>query len=145
MGELERAILILAVILFLFKSGAEASRGSIICLFALGGIGLVLWRRWAKLRLRSALMAGAIRGRRAIVIGTQSELAEFARCDLLVRFGLDEVERVVLPRIDPASRPLGPKAHAEAVLKRVRAAGADEICSRCRGRIRKRSNTCSTG
>jgi Undecaprenyl-phosphate glucose phosphotransferase len=121
------AILILAVILFLFKSGAEASRGSIVCLFALGGIGLVLSRRWAKLRLRSALMAGAIRGRRTVVIGTQSELAQFARRDLLVRFALDEVERIVLPRSDAAIRPSSLKAHAETALKRVREAAADEI------------------
>ena len=68
------AILVLAVILFLFKSGAEASRGSIVCLFVLGGIGLVLSRRMAKRRLRAALMAGAIRGRRAIVIGTTKRI-----------------------------------------------------------------------
>jgi len=121
------AILALAVILFLFKSSAEASRGSIVCLFVLGGIGLVLSRRVAKRCLRTALIAGAIRGRRAIVIGAKAELAQFARSELLVRFGLDEVERVVLPRSDAASLPSGLKAHTEMLLDRVRQASAEEI------------------
>jgi hypothetical protein len=99
------AILVLAVILLLFKSGAEVSRGSIVFLFLLGGSGLVLSRRIAKRCLRSSLMAGAIRGRRAIVIGTQSELAQFSRQDLLVGFGLDEVERVTLQRSDAVNLP----------------------------------------
>jgi undecaprenyl-phosphate galactose phosphotransferase/putative colanic acid biosynthesis UDP-glucose lipid carrier transferase len=121
-------ILVLTVALFLLKSGEEASRGSVVCFFVLGGAGLVLARRTAKRRLRSALMAGAIRGRRAIVIGTQSELTRFARRDLLVRFGLDEVERVLLPRDELFNRSSGlQKADAEAVLQRVRGAPVEEI------------------
>lgn len=122
------AILVLAIILFLFKAGEEASRGSVIFLFVFGAIGLILLRRAAKRGLRSSLMAGAIRGRRAIVIGTQNELAQFARRDLLVGFGLDEVDRVVLPRNEIATSSSGSvKFHAEEVLKRVREASAEEI------------------
>lgn len=121
------AIPVLAVILFFFKSGAEASRGSIVCLFVLGGIGLVLARRLAKWRLRAALMTGAIRGRRAIVIGAKSELASVARRDLLVKFGLDEVERIYLPHIERGSPSPKSKAQAEAVLDRVREAAGQEI------------------
>jgi Undecaprenyl-phosphate glucose phosphotransferase len=122
------ALLVLAVILFLFKSGAEASRGAVVCLAVLGGVGLVLSRRAAKLQLRSALMAGAIRGRRAILIGTQNELAQFARHDLLVKFGLDEVDRVVLPRNDVSNLSSGlQKVQTEAVLRRVREVPAEEI------------------
>ncbi|WP_426418680.1 undecaprenyl-phosphate glucose phosphotransferase [Bradyrhizobium genosp. A] len=120
------AIPVLVVILFLFKSVAEASRGSIVCLFVLGGIGLVVVRRLAKRRLRVALMTGAIRGRRAIVIGTKSELASFAQRDLLVRFGLDEVGRVILPSTERGNPPKS-KAYAETVLDRVREAAAEEI------------------
>ena len=122
------AILVLAVVLFLFKSGGDASRGSVVCLFVLGGIGLVLSRRMAKRHLRSAVMAGAIRGRRAILIGTQNELAQFARRDLLVKFGLDEVERVVLPRNDASNLSSGLlKVQTETVLRRVREVPAEEI------------------
>jgi Undecaprenyl-phosphate glucose phosphotransferase len=122
------AILVLAVFLFLFKSGGEVSRGSVVCFSVLGAIGLVLWRRTAKHRLRSAVLAGAIRGRRAILIGTQNELAQFARRDLLLRFGLDEVERVVLPSNDSSSLSAGLREVAvEMALQRVREALAGEI------------------
>jgi Undecaprenyl-phosphate glucose phosphotransferase len=122
------AIMVLAVILFLFKSGGDVSRGSVVCFAVLGGIGLVLGRRAAKYRLRAALVAGAIRGRRAILIGTQDELAQFARRDLLVGFGLEEVERIVLPRHDASRSSSGlQKAQTEATLQRVRETPAEEI------------------
>jgi Undecaprenyl-phosphate glucose phosphotransferase len=91
------SILVLAVILFLVKLGGEVSRGSVICFGVLGGFGLVLWRRGAKHRLRSAVLGGAIRSRRAILIGSQEELARFAPSDLRIRYGLDEVERILVP------------------------------------------------
>jgi Bacterial sugar transferase/CoA-binding domain len=122
------AILLLAVVLFLFKSSGGASRGSVVCLFGFGGMGLVLWRRAAKRRLRSALTAGAIRGRRTIVIGTQNELAQFARHDLLISFGLHEVDRVVLQHNDAVSPCPGRlKLPTEAMLNRVREKSAEEI------------------
>jgi Undecaprenyl-phosphate glucose phosphotransferase len=122
------AILVLAVVLFLFKVGGDTSRGSVVCLSILGGVGLILSRRMAKYRLRSAVLAGAIRGRRAILIGTQSELAQCARRDLLVRFGLDEVERVVLPCNDASNLCTGLlEAQTETVLRRVREVPAEEI------------------
>jgi Undecaprenyl-phosphate glucose phosphotransferase len=122
------AILALTVVLFLRKSGGDTSRGSVVCLVFLGGIGLVLVRRMAKRRLCLALMAGAIRGRRAIVIGTQSELTQFARRDLLVRFGLDEVERFVLPRDELSNRCSElQNMNIEAVLQSVRRAQVQEI------------------
>jgi undecaprenyl-phosphate galactose phosphotransferase/putative colanic acid biosynthesis UDP-glucose lipid carrier transferase len=122
------AILILAVILFLFKSGAEASRGSILCLFVLGAIGLILSRLVTKRWLRASLVTGAIRGRRAVVIGMQGELAQFARQDLLVRFGLEEVERIVLPRNEAARlSPAMLKLEADTVMRRLREAAAEEI------------------
>ena len=91
------SILVLAVILFLVKLGDEVSRGSVIFFGVMAGIGLVLWRRAAKHHLHSALLGGAIRGRRAILIGTPEELARFAPSDLRVRYGLDEVERIPVP------------------------------------------------
>lgn len=122
------AILVLAVFLFLFKFGAGASRGSVVCLFVLAGAGLVPSRSLAKRCLRAALMAGPIRGRRAIVIGTRSELAQLARQDLMDRFGLDEVARVVLPPNDGANPSSGlQKRHADAALQRVRETSAEEI------------------
>jgi undecaprenyl-phosphate galactose phosphotransferase/putative colanic acid biosynthesis UDP-glucose lipid carrier transferase len=122
------ALLVVALALFLLKSGTGTSRGSAVCFAGLGGIGLVLLRHVASPWLRSALMTGAIRGRRAVVIGTQGELAQFTRQDLLARFGLDEVERVVLPRDDVRGRlPMLHRAGAETALRAVRQHLAEEI------------------
>ncbi|OSJ28911.1 undecaprenyl-phosphate glucose phosphotransferase [Bradyrhizobium japonicum] len=120
------AALVLAVVLFLFKSGGDASRGSVVCLFAIGGAGLLVARWLGKRRLRSALVAGTIRGRRVVVIGTQGELAQFGRSDLLARFGLHEVERIVLPR-DEAPKLSAPGRHEDELMKRIREAAAEEI------------------
>ncbi|MBR0838994.1 undecaprenyl-phosphate glucose phosphotransferase [Bradyrhizobium liaoningense] len=122
------AALVLVVVLFLFKSGGDTSRGSVVCFFAIGGAGLLLARWQGKRRLRSALVAGTIRGRRAVVIGTQGELAQFARADLLARFGLHEVERITVPRDDAAKLPLSSSVqHGDALMNRIRQAGAEEI------------------
>jgi undecaprenyl-phosphate galactose phosphotransferase/putative colanic acid biosynthesis UDP-glucose lipid carrier transferase len=73
-------------------------------------------------------VAGAIRGRRVLVIGTQSELTQFGSRDLLVRFGLDEVERIVLPRDELSSRSSAQqKLHMETVLQRIRQCSIQEI------------------
>ncbi|RXT36481.1 undecaprenyl-phosphate glucose phosphotransferase [Bradyrhizobium betae] len=118
----------LTVVLFLFKSGEDASRGSVLCLFALSGAGLVLSRWLGRNYLRLALVAETIRGRRAVVIGTQGELAQFARGDLLTRFGLDEVERISLPRIDAASLASPISAlNREELTRRIREVRAEEI------------------
>lgn len=112
------AALVLAVVLFLFKSGGDASRGSVVCFFAIGGAGLLTARWLGKRQLRSALVAGTIRGRRAVVIGTQGELGQFAKADLLARFGLHEVDRVVLS---------ASMLRDDALMKRIRDASAEEV------------------
>ncbi|MCP3401761.1 undecaprenyl-phosphate glucose phosphotransferase [Bradyrhizobium sp. CCGB20] len=122
------ATLVLAVVLFLFKSGGDASRGAVVCFFAIGGVGLLVARWLGKRRLRLALVAGTIRGRRAVVIGTQGELAQFGRGDLLARFGLHEVERIILPSHEAPRRSVpGAIRHDDALMKRIRDAAAEEI------------------
>jgi undecaprenyl-phosphate galactose phosphotransferase/putative colanic acid biosynthesis UDP-glucose lipid carrier transferase len=122
------AILTLVVILFLLKSSANISRGSLVCFFLLGGAGLVLYRHVAMRRLSLALEAGDIRGRRAIVIGTASELDQFTKQDLLTQFGLDEVERFVLSHnvLTGGSQQLL-KSQVEMALQRIRHAAVEEI------------------
>jgi undecaprenyl-phosphate galactose phosphotransferase/putative colanic acid biosynthesis UDP-glucose lipid carrier transferase len=121
------AALVLAIVLFLFKSGGEASRGSVVCFFALGGAGLLVARRLGKRGLRSALLAGTIRGRRVVVIGTQGELAQFGKADLLARFGLHEVERITLPRDDSRLSESRSVQQDDLLMKRIRDASAEEI------------------
>lgn len=122
------SILVVAVILFLVKLGGEVSRGSFVCFGVLAGIGLVLGRRAAKHRLRCALLGGAIRGRRAILIGSQDELARFASAELRIRFGLDEVERILVPSSHlPDLFPSHQDAAIEKTVQRARAVTAAEV------------------
>ncbi|KQT03011.1 MULTISPECIES: undecaprenyl-phosphate glucose phosphotransferase [unclassified Bradyrhizobium] len=121
------AALVLPVMLFLFKSGDEVSRGSVICFVTLAAGGLVCSRWLARRSLRAALLSGTIRGRRVVVIGTPAELAQFGRADLLARFGLQEIERVTLPHADDLLPGSGAKQRGEALMARIRQLAAEEI------------------
>jgi undecaprenyl-phosphate galactose phosphotransferase/putative colanic acid biosynthesis UDP-glucose lipid carrier transferase len=101
------AVFVLTVFLFLFKLGGSVSRGSVICFAGLGWVCLLSWRIFAKQRLRRGLKTGSIRGRRALVLGTDEEVALVRKADLLVRFGLNEIERVLLPGND-SHHPVSP-------------------------------------
>lgn len=87
--------LLLTLLAFLMKSGAVFSRGSIICFGSLALLLLVLCRRFAKRVVVNAVAAGQVSGRRAIVLGTREELAALGVHELLERFGLTEVDRVI--------------------------------------------------
>ncbi|CAL8970994.1 UDP-glucose:undecaprenyl-phosphate glucose-1-phosphate transferase [Rhodoplanes serenus] len=91
------AVLAFVVVLFLFKIGAQVSRGGVVGAAVVGAAALVAWRRLAKRSLRLALVRGTILGRRALVVGTADELAHLGTRDLLVTFGAEEVDRVALP------------------------------------------------
>ncbi|MGJ4996999.1 undecaprenyl-phosphate glucose phosphotransferase [Bradyrhizobium sp. HKCCYLS3077] len=95
------AVLLLTVALFLLKSSADISRGTMVCIFLLGGLTLPVVRQAAQWRLRSAVRRGDIKGRVVLVVGTRAELLQLSRQELLLRFGLDEFSRIVLP--DPAA------------------------------------------
>jgi undecaprenyl-phosphate galactose phosphotransferase/putative colanic acid biosynthesis UDP-glucose lipid carrier transferase len=90
-------VLLMALLLFLFKIGASFSRGSIILAAATMLLALIAWRKVVKAYLRTALASGAIEGRRALLVGTKSELENFDHDQLLFGFGVNEVARVVLP------------------------------------------------
>jgi Undecaprenyl-phosphate glucose phosphotransferase len=86
--------LMLTLMAFLMKVGAEFSRGSIVC-FAVLALDLLLISRGLTKRLvASALSDGKVQGRRAILLGTREELAALGIDELLQRFGLTEVERI---------------------------------------------------
>jgi exopolysaccharide biosynthesis polyprenyl glycosylphosphotransferase len=87
--------LLLTLLAFLMKSGAVFSRGSIICFASLALLLLLIGRRISKRLVANVVADGQVQGRRAIVLGTRDELAALGREDLLERFGLTEVERVV--------------------------------------------------
>lgn len=87
--------LLLTLLAFLMKSGAVFSRGSIVCFASLALLLLLVSRRFSKRLIANVVSDGQVQGRRAIVLGTREELAALGREDLLERFGLTEVERVV--------------------------------------------------
>jgi Undecaprenyl-phosphate glucose phosphotransferase len=87
--------LLLTLLAFLMKSGAVFSRGSILCFGLLALVLLLLCRRFSKRLVVRAVAAGQVQGRRAIVLGTRDELAALGVDDLLERYGLTEVERVI--------------------------------------------------
>ncbi|WP_156175724.1 undecaprenyl-phosphate glucose phosphotransferase [Bradyrhizobium sp. LTSP849] len=87
--------LLLTLLAFLMKTGAVFSRGSVICFGLLALVLLLVCRRYSKRFVAAAVADGQVQGRRAIVIGTREELAALGVEELLERFGLTEVERVV--------------------------------------------------
>lgn len=89
--------LLLALLAFLFRIGTEFSRGSIVCFAVLALASLFTARSLMKATLNWAVAQGRVQGRRVVVVGLRDELAAVARADLLRRFGLTEVERVVFP------------------------------------------------
>lgn len=87
--------LLLTLLAFLMKSGAVFSRGSILCFASLALLLLLVCRRISKRLVANVVADGQVQGRRAIVLGTRDELAALGVDDLLERFGLTEVERVI--------------------------------------------------
>jgi Undecaprenyl-phosphate glucose phosphotransferase len=92
------AVLVISVVLFLMKVGADVSRGSIACAAVLGSAALPSWRAAVKHGLRGAINSNAIRGRRVVVLGSAEELAAVRAGDLVTRYGLEEVRRVPMPQ-----------------------------------------------
>jgi Undecaprenyl-phosphate glucose phosphotransferase len=87
----------LALLAFLFRIGIKFSRGSIICFAVLALASLFAVRFLMKAALDWAARQGRVQGRRVVVVGLRDELAAVSGGDLLRRFGLTEVERVVFP------------------------------------------------
>lgn len=121
--------LLLTLFAFLMKSGAFFSRGSIICFGLLALFLLLLSRRISKRLVASAVTEGQVQGRRAIVLGTRNELATLGVDELLERFGLTEIERVLFPSNNNSrfSMTEDESSSLERALTVARECGADEI------------------
>jgi Undecaprenyl-phosphate glucose phosphotransferase len=88
------AILFVTGIFFIVRTGNEFSRGSTI-IFALFTPLLLVVLRVAFARvLLSFIEHGMIRGRRAVIVGEELELAQLSASSLLVDFGLTEIARI---------------------------------------------------
>lgn len=97
LGQWTLVCLLLTSLVFLMKSGAVYSRGSMICFGLLAPLLLVVCRRMSKRLVLSVVADGQVRGRRIVLLGTREELASIGIEELLEKFGLTEVERVMLP------------------------------------------------
>jgi Undecaprenyl-phosphate glucose phosphotransferase len=89
-------MLTLALLLFLLKIGSDFSRGMMIAFAGLGLASLLTFRVAVANYLHAALESHALAGRRAIVIGERREIAFLRTSDLLNRFGIEEVGRILL-------------------------------------------------
>lgn len=93
-------LLALTAIFFLLKVGARFSRGSLIA-FACLELPSLLVARWiAAVAMRGLVEDGVIAGRPVITIGDRNELARLSAADLLSCFGVKEVSRITVERVD---------------------------------------------
>src|SRR5215475_10738317 len=89
-------ILLLSQLAFLMKVGASFSRGSVLCYGSLAFVLLLISRRFSKRLVVSAVTEGRVQGRAIVLLGTRGELAALGHEEMLERFGLAEMDRVVL-------------------------------------------------
>ena len=86
-----------SLILFLFKSGANYSRGS-LAIFGVVGLGLLIGTRYVvSLKLNAALLDDSLSAPLAITIGDIESLSHLPEIQILQRWGLREAGRLVLP------------------------------------------------
>ena len=91
------AFLSLALFLFLAKSGADFSRGTIIIFGLLGFVLLLGSHLWISATLKNALARGTLAGDRAITIGDRDAVMALSQASLLQRAGAREIRRYLLP------------------------------------------------
>jgi Undecaprenyl-phosphate glucose phosphotransferase len=90
-------VVVCTLILFLFKSGANYSRGSLV-IFSVVGVSLLIGTRYfISTKLNAALWEGSLSAPRAIIIGDSKLLATLPKTQIWSRWGLQEVSRWVLP------------------------------------------------
>jgi undecaprenyl-phosphate galactose phosphotransferase/putative colanic acid biosynthesis UDP-glucose lipid carrier transferase len=82
------------LLLFAFKMGNSVSRVSSVGLALAAAICLTMWRGAAARHLKHAFETGSIRGRSAILFGTGAELTSCTPRDLLLKLGVEEVDRI---------------------------------------------------
>jgi undecaprenyl-phosphate galactose phosphotransferase/putative colanic acid biosynthesis UDP-glucose lipid carrier transferase len=91
------AFLSLALFLFLVKSGADFSRGTVIIFGLLGFMLLVGSHVWISAAFRRALARGAVAGDPAITIGDRDAMLGLSQASVLHKAGAREIRRYLLP------------------------------------------------
>ena len=93
------AFLSLALFLFLAKSGADFSRGTVI-IFGFSGLVMLLGSHvWISTTFKNALARGTIAGDRAITIGDRDAVMALSQASVLQKAGAREIRRYLLPPV----------------------------------------------
>jgi undecaprenyl-phosphate galactose phosphotransferase/putative colanic acid biosynthesis UDP-glucose lipid carrier transferase len=92
--------LLLALIAFLLKIGADYSRGAFVAFYLLSPVALLGARKAVKTGMAQAVARGAIGARDFVLIGEVNEMAALQSDDLLALCGVPEVSRYTLSRDD---------------------------------------------
>lgn len=121
------AFLVLTLLLFLLKLGGQVSRGAVVTFAGLSLSAVVVWRKLAKRWIAIGLHSGAIRGRRAVVIGTRAELGAVGGRQAMLALGFSEVDRCPLPLSDAPDFQQACRKAIELALARTRMCRAEEI------------------
>ncbi|MDQ2082890.1 undecaprenyl-phosphate glucose phosphotransferase [Xanthobacteraceae bacterium Astr-EGSB] len=121
------AFLGLALFLFLLKLGSQVSRGAVVTFAGLSLAAIVTWRKFAKRWVSNSLRTGAIHGRRAVVMGTRTELGTVSSRQKLLALGFSEVDRCPLPPSRAPDFRQNCQLAIELALARSRACQAEEI------------------
>ena len=110
----------------LLKVAEEFSRGSTLTFFALGLVGLIVWRGLLGQFLVHALSAGAFAPRKVIVIGEQSRLAGSRTIFEIQRFGYTPVQIFEIGVDDVARGKISPRLR-ETIDEAIEAARSNSV------------------
>jgi undecaprenyl-phosphate galactose phosphotransferase/putative colanic acid biosynthesis UDP-glucose lipid carrier transferase len=109
------AFLSLALFLFLAKSGADFSRGTIIIFGILGFFLLLVSHIWISATLKGALARATLAGDRAITIGDREAVRELSPTSILQKAGAREISRYLLPSFTESDDTAGLRLIDEAI------------------------------
>jgi putative colanic acid biosynthesis UDP-glucose lipid carrier transferase len=119
--------LVLPLVLFLLKVGSGVSRGSMTAFAALGLVLLLGFRLLASRYLRGLMAKGWIAGRPTVIVGQADELATLKATNLLYRFGIEQVARVLLGDAGDGLPSMDDIAKLDRVVELARDTGASEV------------------
>jgi Undecaprenyl-phosphate glucose phosphotransferase len=120
------AFLSLALFLFLAKSGADFSRGTVIIFGLIGFLLLVGFHVWISAAFKSALARGAVAGDRAITIGDRDAISALSQASVLQKAGARQVRQYLLPPLNGSGYAAGLRIIEDAI-RFARSNGVDCI------------------
>jgi Undecaprenyl-phosphate glucose phosphotransferase len=122
------SVLLVTAVFFLLRAGADYSRGSTVSFAIFSPIPLIFLRALFAQILRSFIEQGAIRGRRAVIVGEEAELDQLSASALLIDFGLSEIARISFREVSASGKlSVEELAKLDGALTIARQQNADEL------------------